>query len=88
MQARNNVSVTVKHYIGNSQEYNRGNEDAQIGERALHEMYLPSYLAAVAAGAGSFMLGVNKVRGLENSANAETIGYLFAAGFGGFLMTE
>ena len=88
VQARNNVSVTVKHFIGNSQEFNRGNEDAQIGERALHEMYLPAYLASVAAGAGSFMLGVNKVRGLENSANAETIGYLFDAGFEGFLMTD
>ena len=88
VQARNNVSVTVKHYLANSQEYNRGNEDAQVGERALHEMYLPSYLAAVAAGAGSFMLGVNKIRGLENSANGETIGYLFEAGFEGFLMTD
>ena len=88
VQARNNVSVTVKHFLANSQEWSRGNEDAQVGERALHEMYLPAYLASVAAGAGAFMLGVNKVRGIENSANAETIGYLFDAGFEGFMMTD
>ena len=88
VQARNNVSVTVKHFIGNSQEWQRGNEDAQIGERVLHEMYLQSYIAAVQAGAGAFMLGVNKVRGLENSANPETLGLLFQAGFQGFVMTD
>jgi beta-glucosidase len=88
IQRKNNVSATVKHFLANNQEFNRGTEDAQIGERALHELYLPSYLAASAAGAGSFMLGVNKIRGLENSANPETIGYLFDAGFEGFLMTD
>ena len=88
VQTTNNVSVTVKHFLANNQEFNRGNEDAQIGERALHELYLPSYLAVAAAGAGSFMLGVNKIRGLENSANGETIGDLFDSGFEGFLMTD
>jgi beta-glucosidase len=88
VQTKNNVSVTVKHFVANSQEWQRGNEDAQVGERALHEMYAPSYLAAAAAGAGAFMLGVNKVRGLENSANAETMGLLFEAGFEGFFMTD
>ena len=88
VQARNNVSVTVKHFIANSQEFHRGNEDAQVSERALHEMYLPAYLAAVRAGAGAFMLGVNKVRGVENSANADTLRLLFDAGFEGFFMTD
>jgi beta-glucosidase len=84
----NNISACVKHFLGNSQESWRGQDDAVIGERALHEMYYPAFRAAARAGAGSFMLGVNKVRGLENSANAETIGLLFADGFLGFLMTD
>jgi beta-glucosidase len=88
IQTKNNISATVKHFCANNQEFDRGGEDAQIGERVLHELYLPSYLAASNAGAGAFMLGVNKIRGLENSANPETIGYLFDSGFQGFLMTD
>ena len=84
-----NVSACVKHHLGNSQEFDRGGEDAQIPERALHELYLPAFAAAADAGAGSFMLGVNKVRGLENSADKETIDLLFVDhGFQGFMVTD
>ena len=84
----NNISACVKHFLANSQEYQRGNEDALISYRTLHELYLPAYLAASAAGAGSYMVGTNKVNNYENSANQYTINALFNAGFQGFLMTD
>lgn len=88
VQDYNNVSVCVKHFLANSQEYQRGAEDALIDYRTLHELYLPAYLAASDAGAGSYMVGTNKVNNLENSANEYTINALFNSGFLGFLMTD
>ena len=88
VQSNNGLMAMVKHFIGNSQEWNRGAEDAQIDERTLHEMYLPAYRAAVNSGVGAFMLGVNKIRGLENSANSETLNFLFDYGFEGWFCTD
>jgi beta-glucosidase len=85
---RSNVSTCVKHYLCNSQEFNRNTEDAIVAQRPLQELYLHSYLAAAEAGAGSFMLGVNKINGLENSANPQTLSLLFDAGFEGFFVTD
>ena len=88
VQDNSNVSVCVKHYLANSQEFDRNGEDARIAQRPLRELYSYAYRAAVEAGAGSFMLGVNKVNGLENSANAATLGILFDAGFEGWFVTD
>ena len=86
---RSNVSTTIKHFICNNQESNRNGMSADVPERALRELYLPAYAAAVDAGAGAFMVAVNQLNGTENSANNHSLGALFAElGFDGFCMTD
>lgn len=87
-QDAGNLSACVKHYLANNEEHSRNTEDARIPLRALHEVYGYAFRAAAEAGAGSFMLGVNQVNGLENSANPYTTGMLFDAGFQGWLVTD
>ena len=41
------VSATIKHYLGNNSEFDRHNTDSIIDERALREIYLPVFEAAV-----------------------------------------
>jgi beta-glucosidase len=41
------VLANVKHYIANNQETQRGTINEIIGERALHEIYMPGFRAAV-----------------------------------------
>src|SRR5437660_11332655 len=41
------VAATVKHYMGNNSEFDRHNSDSVIDERAMREIYLPVFEAAV-----------------------------------------
>ena len=41
------VAATIKHFMGNNSEFDRHSTDSIIGERALHEIYLPIFEAAV-----------------------------------------
>jgi len=60
----NDVMACVKHYAANNQETNRDFVDVQIDERALREIYLPAFEAAVReAKAYSIMGAYNKFRG-------------------------
>lgn len=69
MQAQG-VSATVKHYIGNNSEYLRHDSDSIIGERALHEIYLPPFEAAVKEGhVGAVMDSYNLINGLHATQN-------------------
>ena len=43
----NGVAACVKHYILNEQEEFRGHVDVKVSDRALHEIYLPPFKAAV-----------------------------------------
>lgn len=44
------VCATVKHFMGNNQEYDRHNVDSLIDERTMREIYLPTFEAAVKEG--------------------------------------
>jgi len=58
------VAACVKHYAGNNQETNRGTIDVQMSERALREIYLPGFKAAVEDGGAYTLMGsYNKFRG-------------------------
>jgi beta-glucosidase len=58
----NGVAVCMKHYALNNQEYNRGSVNVIIGERAMREIYLPPFRAAVEeADAYAVMPAYNKV---------------------------
>src|SRR5437667_8567995 len=41
------VGATVKHFMGNNSEFDRHNTDSIIDERAMREIYLPVFEAAV-----------------------------------------
>lgn len=41
------VCATIKHFMGNNQEYDRHNVDSLIDERTMREIYLPTFEAAV-----------------------------------------
>ncbi len=60
----NGVAVCIKHYALNNQENNRGSVNAIIGERAMREIYLPPFRAAVEeADVYGVMAAYNKVNG-------------------------
>jgi beta-glucosidase-like glycosyl hydrolase len=44
------VAATVKHYALNNSEFNRHNINAEVDERTMREIYLPSFEAAVTRG--------------------------------------
>jgi len=85
------VSATIKHYIGNNQEYDRRNIDDIIDERTMREIYLPAFEAAVKeAHVGAIMDSYNLINGVHMSQN----GYLNIDvakkewGFSGILMSD
>ncbi|MDB5250886.1 MAG: glycoside hydrolase family 3 [Flaviaesturariibacter sp.] len=58
------ISACVKHYALNNQEILRTSIDVQLSERALREIYLPGFKAAVQEGKVNTLMGsYNKVRG-------------------------
>lgn len=60
----NGVSACVKHFALNNQETRRGYINVQISDRALNEIYLPAFKAAITKGnAMSIMAAYNKVNG-------------------------
>ncbi len=64
------VAATVKHFAANNQEHERMFVDAQISERALNEIYLPAFKAAVQeANVLCVMNAYNKINGHFASEN-------------------
>ena len=58
------VSSCVKHFALNNQEFERGSIDVEVDERALREIYLPAFRAAVQeGGVWSVMGAYNQFRG-------------------------
>ncbi len=65
------VSACVKHYAANNQETHRNDIDVDMSERALREIYLPGFKAAVQqAGVYTLMGSYNKFRGTWATENA------------------
>ncbi|HZC34063.1 MAG TPA: glycoside hydrolase family 3 C-terminal domain-containing protein [Chthoniobacterales bacterium] len=85
------VVSTVKHFAANNQEYNRMEINAVVGERALREIYLPAFEAAVREGkAGAVMDAYNQVNGSFCTANRFLNLELLKSewGFSGVLMSD
>lgn len=60
----NGAAVCLKHFALNNQENNRGRVNVIVGERAMREIYLPPFQAAVEeADAFGVMAAYNKVNG-------------------------
>lgn len=63
LQSRD-VACSVKHFAVNNQETNRTTVDVECSERALREIYLPAFKAAVQEGGSlTVMAAYNKFRG-------------------------
>jgi beta-glucosidase len=59
------VAACIKHYLGNNQETNRGTVNVEMSERALREIYLLGFKAAIEKGGVYTVMGAyNKFRGL------------------------
>ncbi len=85
------VAATVKHFACNNQEYERMFVDVKIDERALNEIYLPAFKAAVQeAHVLCVMNAYNKVNGHFASENdALLIDKLKKEwGFNGLIMSD
>src|ERR1017187_6579712 len=64
------VSATIKHYMGNNQEFLRHDADAIIDERTMREIYLPTFEAAVKeAHVGAIMDSYNLINGVHATQN-------------------
>ena len=61
---KNGVAACIKHYVLNNQELWRGHIDVEVSDRALYEIYLPAFKAAVQEGGSWSLMGAyNKYRG-------------------------
>ncbi|MDG1803476.1 glycoside hydrolase family 3 C-terminal domain-containing protein, partial [Flavicella sp.] len=61
---KNGVAACVKHFALNNQEHWRSTINVEASDRALHEIYLPAFKAAVQdAGVWAIMGAYNKFRG-------------------------
>lgn len=64
------VAATIKHFVGNESEIERQTISSEIGERALREIYMPPFEAAVkTARVKAVMTGYNKLNGTYASEN-------------------
>ena len=64
------VSATIKHYMGNNQEFLRHDANSVIDERTMREIYLPTFEAAVKeAHVGAIMDSYNLVNGQHATQN-------------------
>lgn len=87
----NGVASCVKHYALNNQENNRGTVNVLVGERAMREIYLPAFRAAVEeADAYGFMAAYNKVNGWWCAENDTLLNKILRDtwGFGGIVISD
>ncbi|MGW0336930.1 beta-glucosidase [Streptomyces sp. NPDC003011] len=84
------VLATVKHLAANNQENNRWQVDTVVGERALREIYLPAFEAAVASGVLVVMTAYNKVNGHFAGENHHLVTEILKNdwGFAGFTVSD
>ncbi|TGE08851.1 glycosyl hydrolase [Hymenobacter fodinae] len=85
------VSASVKHYAANNQEEHRNDIDVEMSERALREIYLPGFKAAVQEGGAHTLMGsYNKFRGQYATENAYLMNTILKGewGFKGLVISD
>jgi beta-glucosidase len=86
-----NVTATIKHFVGNDSEFARFTSDTVVSERALREIYLPAFEAAVREGhAGAIMDSYNQLNGTWMTENAHLNSEIAKRewGFDGLIMSD
>lgn len=86
-----NVGATVKHFVCNDSEFERNSIDVKVDQRALREIYLPPFKAAVQeAKSWAVMASYNKVNGTFATENSVLLIDLLKKewGFDGIVMSD
>jgi beta-glucosidase len=87
---RHNVEATAKHWNAYHQEENRFEVNAEVDDRALHEIYGPPFEAAVQdAHVAAAMCGFNRLNGIFN-CESPTMNTILKGeyGFRGWIMSD
>ncbi|MEV1295066.1 glycoside hydrolase family 3 C-terminal domain-containing protein [Pseudonocardia sp. NPDC049635] len=85
------VVATVKHFAGNEAEFERYTIESVVPERALREIYLPPFEAAVRdAGVLAVMTAYNRINGAMAGAHRGLIGEVLRGewGFDGLVVSD
>ncbi len=85
------VGACVKHFALNNSEYQRMTISSEVSERAMREIYFPSFEKAVKeAGVWAVMCSYNKVNGTYASENRRLLTDMLKDewGFGGLVMSD
>ncbi|TCD28548.1 glycosyl hydrolase [Pedobacter psychrodurus] len=85
------VSASLKHFAANNEEVDRGTVNVEMSERALREIYLPGFEAAVKKGQVNTVMGAyNKFRGQYATENKYLINDILKGewGFKGLVMSD
>jgi len=85
------VAACVKHFAANNQEWERGTINVEMDERALREIYLPAFKAAVQEGDVWAVMGAyNKFRGEHACHNDYLLNKVLKEewGFKGLVMSD
>lgn len=88
---KNGVAACIKHYVLNNQELWRDHINVEVSDRALYEIYLPAFKAAVMeGGAWSLMGAYNKFRGQHCCHNEILLNHILKKdwGFDGVVVTD
>lgn len=87
----NGVAVCVKHFALNNQETNRGSVNVIVSPRAMREIYLPPFEAAIVEGnAFGVMSAYNKINGYWCAENYELLNSILRQdwGFKGMVISD
>jgi len=85
------ISACIKHYLANNQETRRDGINVEMSERALREIYLPGFKAAVTEGGVNTLMGAyNRFRGEYCTYNDYLINKILKGewGFQGLVMSD
>lgn len=79
----NDVAACVKHFAVNNQETDRLAVDTDLEDRALYEIYLPGFHAAIKKGGSYSIMGAyNKFRGEQCCQNSDLLGTILREEWG------
>ena len=91
VQAHSGCGTTIKHYAANNQELNRTQNNSQVSERALREIYLKGFGIAIRKSQPkAVMTSYNLINGVHTAEHKGMINDVLKSEFGyeGIVMTD